>query len=263
VAEQLGTIKLDQAITALKQGLTDPEARVRRSVVNILAETKTCDGFAALQPIATQGDPSYYVEAAALSGLGKLAASLVDRLDTDPLLQLYRQVLTERSGWNETVRSGVMTGLSQLKTSEAALNLILEHTIAGTPQPLRLAAIRALGAISTGQSSANLERILGRLGELSRESFFLTQVSTVTALGQMETAKAITLLSELSEQTPDGRVRRMAEEAVQRVQKAIKSDQAISQLREEIDQLKQDNRELRSRLEELEAKAKSESVAQN
>lgn len=156
-----------------------------------------------------------------------------------------------------------MTGLSQLKTSEVALNLILEHTAAGTPQALRLAAIRALGAISTGQSPANLERILSRLEELSRESFFLTQVSTVNALGQMETAKAIALLSDLSEQTPDGRVRRMAEEAIQRVQKTIKQDQAVSKLREELDQLKQDNRELRSRLEELEAKSKQEAAAKN
>lgn len=263
VAEQLGAIKLDQATAALMQGLQDPEARVRRSVVNTLAQIKTLDSFTALQPIAAQGDASYYVEAAALSGLGRIAASFADRPETDTLLELYRQVLKERAGWNETVRSGVMTGLSQLKTSEVALNLILEHTAAGTPQALRLAAIRALGAISTGQSPANLERILSRLEELSRESFFLTQVSTVNALGQMETAKAIALLSDLSEQTPDGRVRRMAEEAIQRVQKTIKQDQAVSKLREELDQLKQDNRELRSRLEELEAKSKQEAAVKN
>jgi len=166
--------------------------------------------------------------------------------------------LKEREGWNEVVRGGAIAGLSAMKTSEEALNLILKYTTQGTPQPLRLGAIRALGKISTGQSSANLERILQRLGELSRETFFLTKVAVVNALGQMETANAIGILQTLSEQTSDGRVRRIAEEAVQKVQKNVGSDKAVKKLREELDQLKKENQELRSRLENLEAKTTKE-----
>jgi aminopeptidase N len=72
----------------------------------------------------------------------------------------------------------------------------------------------------------------------------------------METVKAIALLHSLADQTPDGRVRRMAEEAIQRVQKNVGSDQAVKQLREELDQLKKENQELKSRMENLEAKSK-------
>ena len=174
----------------------------------------------------------------------------------EQLLGLYRRVLAERAGWNETVRSGVIAGLSKLKTSEEALAVILDYTAAGIPQALRLSAIRALGAVSTGQTPVNLERILNRLEALSRESFFLTQVATVNALGQMETLRALRILSDIADQTPDGRVRRMAEEAIQRVQKAVGADKAVKQMQEELDQLKKDNQELRSRLENLEAKAK-------
>jgi aminopeptidase N len=63
-------------------------------------------------------------------------------------------------------------------------------------------------------------------------------------------------LHSLADQTPDGRVRRMAEEAIQRVQKNVGSDQAVKQLREELDQLKKENQELKSRMENLEAKSK-------
>ncbi len=94
-----------------------------------------------------------------------------------------------------------------------------EYTALGVPQALRLAAIRSLGTISTGQTNVNLQRILDRLQELSRESFFLTQVSVTIALGQMETPKAIGILQSLADQTPDGRVRRIAEEAVQKSRK--------------------------------------------
>jgi aminopeptidase N len=91
---------------------------------------------------------------------------------------------------------------------------------------------------------------------LSRETFFLTQVSVVDALGKMETAKAIAILKSLGDQTSDGRVRRIADEAVQKVQRNLGSDKAVKQLREELDQLKKENQELKSRLENLEAKAK-------
>jgi aminopeptidase N len=71
----------------------------------------------------------------------------------------------------------------------------------------------------------------------------------------MQTPQAINLLNALAEQTPDGRVRRMAEEAVEKVQKNLGSDKAVKELRQEIDQIKQENQELKSRLAKLEATA--------
>ena len=256
ISRNLANVKLDQAVAAVLLGLKDPEARVRRATVESLAQVKTPESYEALESVVEKGDASYYVEAAALRSLGKVATSgLGDAPQEEKVLKLLKSVLKERQGWNEVVRSGAIVALSHLKTSEAALNLVLEYTTIGVPQPLRLAAIRALGAISTGQNTVNLERILERLQELSRETFFLTQVSVAVALGQMETTKAIGILQSLADQTPDGRVRRIAEESVQTVQKKAGSDQAVKQLREELDQLKKDNQELKSRLESLEAKA--------
>ena len=77
--------------------------------------------------------------------------------------------------------------------------IILNYIANGVPQPLRLAAIRAIGGISTGQTPGNLERILDRLSDLSAETFFLTQVAVASALGQMETPKAIGILQSLAE----------------------------------------------------------------
>ena len=256
VVKNLATIKLDQAFADVLMGLEDADARVRRATVEALATIKTADSYKALKPIVEKGDASYYVEAAAIRALGSIAgANLMDGKE-EKILKLLKSVLKERQGWNEVVRSGAIAALSQMKTSEAALDMIVDYTEPGTPQALRLAAIRALGSISSGQTNVNLERILNRLKELSRESFFLTQVSVANALGQMETVKAIAILQGLADQTPDGRVRRIAEEAVQKVQKNAGSDKAVKQLRTELDQLKQENQDLKSRLEALEAKAK-------
>ncbi|RMH72629.1 MAG: DUF3458 domain-containing protein [Cyanobacteria bacterium J007] len=258
VAKQLGTVKLDQAFDGLVKGLKDKDARVRRAVVEALGSIKTHASYKAIKPLVKKGDESYLVEASAAKAVGAIAASqLEEKPKESKVIELLKTVLEQRAGWNEVVRSGAISGLSQMKTSEAALNLILEYTASGTPQPLRLAAIRALGSISTGQSATNLERILERLSQLADETFFLTQVSVVVALGQMETPKAIAILQSLSDRTPDGRVRRIAEEAVGKVQKKIGSDKAVKALRSEVDQLKKENQELRSRLEKLEALSKS------
>lgn len=257
VAEQLGGIKLDQVIPALLPGLQDAHARVRRAVVEALAATKSPTVYPTLQALAKTGDPSYYVEAAAIRALGQVAAAdpAADAPLIPPTLALLETVLQERAGWNEMLRSAAIGALSQLKTCPQALNLVLTYTEAGVPQALRLAAIRALGAISSGQDKPDLERILNRLEAISTETFFLTQVSAVAALGAMETPRAVAILQALADSTPDGRVRRRAQEAVPRVQAAIGKDKAVETLQQEVNELKKANQTLKSRLEALEAKA--------
>ncbi|WP_430684364.1 M1 family aminopeptidase [Leptolyngbya sp. AN02str] len=258
VAGQLASIKLDQACTALVDGLKEKDARVRRAILDALGQVKTQASYKALKSVVEIGDPSYYAEAAAMRSLAAIATTPINgKSKEEKVIKLLKGVLESRAGWNEAIRSGAIAGLSRFKSSEAALNIILEYTAVGVPQPLRLAAVRALGAISTGQTSANLDRILDRLSDLADEAFFLTQVSVVSALGQMETTRAASILQSLSDRTPDGRVRRIAEEAVQRVLKNAGQDKAVKKLQEELDQLKKDNQDLRSRLEHLEAKAKS------
>ena len=64
------------------------------------------------------------------------------------------------------------------------------------------------------------------------------------------------ILRTLAEQTPDGRVRRFAEEQVEQVVQKTSSNGAVNDLRSELEELKKQNQQLRSRLESLEAKSK-------
>jgi len=257
VAKQLAEIQLDQAFDALVIGLEDPSPFVRKAVIQSLAKIKTHASYTAVTNFVQNGDPSYYVEAAACKTIGAIAsASLQDQQPlAEHVITLLKSVLETKAGWNEVIRSGAIAGLAEFKDSEAALNLLLEYTKLGVSKPLRLAAIRALGKISIGQSPTNLERVLDRLTEIAKETFFLTQVAVLTALGQMETPKAINILQSLAHQTSDGRVRRYAEEEIAKVQNNIGPEKTLRQLRDEVNQLKQQNQELKSRLENLEAKS--------
>ncbi|MEL6552679.1 MAG: M1 family metallopeptidase [Cyanobacteria bacterium J06621_11] len=258
VAEQLGSIQLAQAEAALLTGLKDKHPKVRRAVVSALGGVKTAASYKALKAVVEKGDESYLVESSAVRSLGKIGTTKLEGKDKEKkTLKLLDTVLKERTGWNEVVRSGAIAGLSQFKSSEAALDLLLPYTELGMPQPLRLAAIRALGAISLGQEKTVVDRILERLEALSREEFFLTQVATVAALAQMEARGAVSILKGIANHSPDGRVKRRADEAAQRVQKKVGSDQALADLRDALDEVKQINKDLKSRLETLEAKSKS------
>jgi aminopeptidase N len=254
-ARQLAKVQLDQAGTALIKGLQDDNAKIRRAVVEALGEIKNSESYEAIKNVLEKGDASYYVEASAARSLGGMVAGNLKEKEAE-VIDLLKKVLEQRSGWNQVVTSGAIGGLSVLKSSPVAVDIILDYTKLGIPQPLRLASIRALGAISVGQTPDKLEVILDRLEAISKETFFLTQVAVSFALGLMETPKAIAILQSLAEQTPDGRVRRIAEEAVSRVQKKLGSDKAIKELRDEMDKIKQENQDLKSRVAELEAKTK-------
>jgi len=254
-AKQLADLKLDQAIAALLQGLQDEHPKVRRAVVTALGGVKTAESYQALLEIVQAGDPSYYVEAAAVSALGEVGASkLVGIPEAAQTLGVLRTVLQERAGWNEVVRSGALSGVSQFKTSEDALELILQYTEPAVSSMLRLGAIRSLGKVSTGQTKPNVERILERLEAIAREPQFTTQMTVIASLGMMEDVGAVTVLQGIADHIDDGRVRRRAEETIKKVQKKVAKDQAIAKLQQDFEALKKSNQDLKSRLEELEAK---------
>jgi aminopeptidase N len=96
--------------------------------------------------------------------------------------------------------------------------------------------------------------ILNRLEAIARETFFLTQVAIVAALGRIENPRAVGLLQTLASQAPDKRVRQRAEETVTSLQKKLSSDKAVKSLRDDLNKLKDENTQLQSRLAKLEAK---------
>ena len=157
--QQLAKIKLDLAATNLIAEIGDEDAFVRRAIVDELGNIKTPQTYAAIKQLVAAGDESYYVEASACRALGGMTtASLKSK--QEEVITLLTEVLNTRAGWNEVVRAGAIGGLAKMTDSPIALNTVLEYVKPGVPQPLRLPSIRALGAISQGQSEANLTVII-------------------------------------------------------------------------------------------------------
>ncbi|GAB4217605.1 MAG: M1 family metallopeptidase [Synechococcales cyanobacterium] len=250
ICQALGDLNLQQAIPVLTAALADPSSHVRKAAVAALGQyplqAATQDPIRAL---LEAGDASYYVESTAASTLGGLYGRDPQETDPSQLLALYDQMLATRQGWNEVVRAGVVQGLASLKTSTEALDKLLALTAVGTPMPLRLAAVRALGTYATDQEQP---RVIATLKALAQERSFQMQMAVVAALGSLSTAKAIPILESL--RGADGRLHRAVSEAVKRVQGRLGTDVSLKALQKEVDSLKQKNQELLSRLESLEAK---------
>ncbi|MFN6070096.1 MAG: M1 family aminopeptidase, partial [Pseudanabaena sp.] len=171
IAENLASIKLDQAFEALAKGLEDPNAKVRNAVLSGLAQNKVQKSLDLIKPFIKKGDPSYTVEATAARLSGELAAALSHEREYSKVVKLLQTILKERAGWNEVVRSGAIAGLAKIKESDEALETILKYTEPDVPQSLRLASIRALGAIGNSQTKPKTEKILNRLRVISQETF--------------------------------------------------------------------------------------------
>lgn len=253
IAKQLGKIKLNQAMEALMEFSTEADHRVRRAVLGALAKHKTEASYQLLRQIAQEGDASYYVEADAIASLGSLVTGTLSNKQNE-VIELLKQVLKERTGLNEIVRGGALNALSKLTTSSDAAHLIAEYTQLGIPQPLRLTAIRCLGAVAKGQKPEQLALILEQFEEIMKDTFFLTQMALISGLSQIENSQAIDLLSTLAESSPDGRVVRRAEEAINQVRGKLGKDKNLEDLRQKVEKLQEENQDLKSRLGKLEAK---------
>ncbi|BCX11301.1 MAG: aminopeptidase [Thermosynechococcus sp.] len=257
IAKVLGTIQLDQSLAALKLALADHHPHVRAAAVEAIAGFKSAKAYELLKPIAKHGDPSYSVEAAALKGIGVIAAAkLQPKPKPAKVLKRLRKALETRQGWNEVVRCGAIAGVGQLKNLPEAVNLVLDYTAADVPQPLRLAAIRTLGTIGD-RHHPQLQLILERLEQLSHETFFFTQMAVVEALSQIDHPRVLGILQQVGDRTTDGRIKRFVDESIAKVQKAIGSDDRLKTLETTLSELQKENQTLKSRLEELEARTKA------
>ncbi|MEN9240236.1 MAG: M1 family aminopeptidase [Thermostichales cyanobacterium SZTDM-1c_bins_54] len=255
ICQALGEIALQQAIPILTRALGDASPHVRKAAIQALATYPHQPAtYEPIRQLLEQGDPSYYVESAAAAALGQLLGKDPRQPDPQPLLELLDRVMASRAGWNEVSRSGVMQAWAALKHAPQALDHLITHTQPGIPVPLRLAAIRALGTYAADQEHP---RVLATLQALAQESTFQVQMAVVSALGSLNTAKALPILESLK--GADGRLHRAASEAIERVQSRLGSEPSLQELRREMQSLKEKNQELLSRLEALEAKSKSSS----
>jgi aminopeptidase N len=191
----------------------------------------------AIKPHALR-DASYLVEGDAARALGRTRQAAAFDVLVD---------LLDRPSWYDVVRAGAIDGLAILR-DERAVPLLGTSIRYGHPTRVRRASAIALPKIAGDRKTREtLENLLEDPDPIFR-------IDVVRALGDLADGKARPALRERLDTDNDPRVRRHIREALRDLNEPKR---AAEPLREELDKLQDEHRDLKSRLAKLEAQVVS------
>ncbi len=255
VADVLGSLRTQRALEALLAGLARAEhPRARRAIVNALGSFRLPEqpelaerAAVALSEVLAKGDPSYFVESAAASALGRTrSAGAFDTL-TGAL---------DRPSWNEVIRSGIFGGLAALG-DPAVAPVLAEWTGSTRPIQARSAAAGALGALAgdhrLDSGPARQQMVEALLAALD-DPWLPVRRAAARSLAAMHETSALGKLDERASREVDGTVIRSMRLAAKAIREGKAPNDEVRQLRTDLDEMKEENRTLRQRLEALEAR---------
>jgi len=242
IARLLGKNGTDAARKALLACIDDAHAKARGPIVAALGAIPSHpDTIEALTAIAKNGDPSLQVEGGAVRALGRLKAP--------GLVELALEV-AERPCWGAVLPCRAIEAMSLTK-DKAVLPHILRWIEDDKPERARCTAAASLGRLAKEVDDVRDEAV-EHLIDLVKTGGFRLKYTAVSALGTAGHTAALSVLRDIHEGQSDGRVRRSAYEAIQRINKANKQGGDVGQLRRDLDALRKDNQKLRSRVDNLE-----------
>ncbi|MFI5271920.1 MAG: M1 family aminopeptidase [Ktedonobacterales bacterium] len=255
IARALGEQKSERALRTLLKALDQiDEPKARRALVEALGNFRVPEHAALaneaageLTRIVNQGDPSYFVEAAACVALGKTRtegayATLLAKIET--------------GSWRETIRGGVFHGLGELADPRAAD--VLTGWLLDRQKPLdaRAAAaggLRALAATHRFDRGGAVEmRAVDALIAALHDPWEMTVRNAIAALVAWGDPRAIAPIEHVAASTLDEHIVRDARHAVRALQQGRTSGEESRTLRDDLDGVREENRKLRERLASLE-----------
>ena len=242
-AKALGVARTSAARAALLRSLAVRHPKARRAVVAALGEFKGDEAvFAALVPLAKR-DASYFVESEANKSIGKLR--LPGSMDV-------LKASIRRGSYREIVRQGCIHGFVELR-EEAGLEEILAAAKYGSPPQARQVAIGALARL--GQYFEARQKELGEtIAEFTDDPDFRVRIAAANALSTLRATDQVKALERMAAKELDGRAVRTAREAAAKLRKGGETASEVKALREEFEKLREQNGELRDKVDRLEAR---------
>jgi len=238
------SVRRDAAVRAALLAALDVEAHAmpRQALVNALGGWREDDEVEArLAAIIGSGEGSYYVEGAAARTLGEMRS---------PRARAACEALLERSSWGDALRARALAGLGATRDPEV-LPALLRWTAEDVRPRARAAAAGALGRMADEVESTRREAV-DRLMELAESGSFRVILAAISALGRVRDPRSAATLARLHTSAGDGRVARMAYEALRSVRAGRSGDAALASLRGTVETLEREHGRLRDRLAKLE-----------
>jgi aminopeptidase N len=238
-ASALGRIRAREGFDLLVHARGVAHPKVRRAVVDALGHFRTSTAVDALKPSALR-DESYLVEAEAARALGKTRQSNAYEILLDVI---------DRSSWADVIAAGAIDGLGSMR-EERALPHLFARTRYGHPSRVRRAAVMAIPKISSDRKAReHLEEMLDDVDAMLR-------LDVVRALSELGDHRARAALRARLDVELDARVRRRIREAV----RDLADKKHNVEVKDTIERLENEHRELRARVAKLEAQGTGQST---
>lgn len=247
IARALGKIGGEFARDGLLKAVNSRDAKIRRGIVQALGEFMDDEKVAKVLKKIAQGDPSYRVEAEALSSLGRIKAKNCRE---------FLECFLDRPSHNDIGRSAIFKALANLEEEQAWTTLI-EGADYGAARSSRFSAIQGLAKLS-GRFEHLKPEAINTLKRFARETrgtpsaTFRGKLAAIQAMGGLEDLSAIPTLRRLAEGETDGRLKRRAEETIVRLLESAKKPAEMKLIRSDLDDLLKDNKSLRDRVDIME-----------
>jgi aminopeptidase N len=244
-AEALAKIPTTPGLDALAPGLADADARVRRTAAGALGSFHGIEAAATLAGRAL-ADPVGGVVAEALGALARLGSR-----------DAYERLIEglARPSWNDQIEVAALGGLADLGDPRA-IPLLIRATHRRQLLPVRSAAASALGRLgrwlplepAAGKTTRREVRMA--LEPLLWDGKMTVRRAAAGALGELGDPAALDALERVVAREPEERVVAAALESQSRLRAA--GDGGIAGLRAELEKLKDRNRALELRVQEVE-----------
>ncbi len=242
LARVLSLVGGELALASLLRALdSETEARARLPIVTALGKFQDPGVNDRLAALVTQGDPSLRVEGGAGVALGRLRA--------DQARQANETLLT-RPSFGDALACRGLQGLGYTRDPDV-LSILLDWTGETHGNRARAAACGALARLADSLTEVRAE-VVERLSELALHGPFRVQLAAVSGLGVIRDPRGSGALRRLLDGAGDGRVRRMAYEALWEIREGRDSDTALQGLRDEVEDLRHTQGQLQERLARLE-----------
>ena len=242
-AAGLGEIGTPGARDALLTGAKDKDSRVRRSVYRALGKFRRDDvAFKALAKAYASDGWYYPMNAAALA----LAETRHDKAFETIVAGM------DRRSTGEILTRGACMALANLRDARGIPEL-LKRTKDDRLEMVRYGAAWALGKLGSFHETRR-DEVLEHLLGLLRDRNYRTRLGATLGLTELGYVKAVDDLEKVAEAEPIGYLRSHARRSIREIREKHSESAKKVEQQEDLDKLKDENKELRAKFTQLEAR---------
>lgn len=231
---------------ALLRSLKGQDSRVRRGIYRALGKFRKDD-------VAFKALSKAYMEDGIYAPMASAALAMAETRHDAAFESIVKGM--DRPSQAEVISRNAAAAIADLR-SEKGIEVLLSRTAYGQPELRRSGAAVGLGKLAYYHEDRR-DEVLEELAALTKDPNYRTKLGAVEGLTALVYTKAIAELEKVQDTSVLGNLRRNARRAVGEIREKHAERAKRVEQQDELDKLKDENKELKTRLSTVEAKVEA------